>query len=394
MPSLIHQEQGVRLSGDDQALQGELRSQAPLLRSDPPPQPRPLPVPIQRETKSGSEVDRSAEPQSRFIEINRNSALYGARFEIGQRIRRSSAGRWVAEPSTSSSAGSDRLDPGSADAADTSSNHSRDPSSGRIPAAEENPWADDGAEPQLRPGPAHKPEVLSPPAQASAYPSRDQSAMASPVGQNGEISRLRWELKNLKWIVLDLQQRAFAIVTSGGRVRGWIVVGKGVRRLPGAKVVEGWTREDIIWRNVGRQRTAWFWVKVVLLGVSLGLIGECQVTSRTELTAVIPLLGLSVASAPGFAHYLGFLAPLERINGLGAGVAEGLVPAFVLALAVATIVVLPQRERELHSLHTADEIIRIRETGTLHLCRDAQCSSIQSDILAHRTWQRVSLAEA
>jgi hypothetical protein len=123
-------------------------------------------------------------------------------------------------------------------------------------------------------------------------------------------------------------------------------VGKGVRRLPGAKVVEGWTREDVIWRNVGKKRTAWFWVKVVLLGVTLGLIGECRAMSRTELVAVIPFLGLSVASAPGFAHYLGFLAPLERINGLGAGVAEGLIPALVLSLAVASVVVLTQRECE------------------------------------------------
>jgi hypothetical protein len=164
------------------------------------------------------------------------------------------------------------------------------------------------------------------------------------VGQNSEINPLRAELQNLNAMVLDLQQRAFAVVTSGGRVRGWIVVGKGVRRLPGAKVVEGWTREDIIWRNVGKQRTAWFRVNVVLLGFALGLASEYQATSRTKCTAVIPFLGLSVASAPGFAHYLGFLEPLERINGLGAGVAEGLVPALVLTLAVESIVVLTQRE--------------------------------------------------
>jgi hypothetical protein len=62
------------------------------------------------------------------------------------------------------------------------------------------------------------------------------------------------------------------------------------------------------------------------------------------LIAVIPFSGLTVASAPGFAHYLHLLLPLERSDGFGAGVAEGLAPAIVLSVVVLTTVIGTERE--------------------------------------------------
>jgi hypothetical protein len=47
---------------------------------------------------------------------------------------------------------------------------------------------------------------------------------------------------------------------------------------------------------------------------------------------VVPFLGLTVATAPGFAHYLTFLGPLAESDGFGSGVVEGLVPAIALTL--------------------------------------------------------------
>ena len=44
-------------------------------------------------------------------------------------------------------------------------------------------------------------------------------------------------------------------------------------------------------------------------------------------------MALTVGTAPGFAHYLGLMWPLERIDGLGSGLAEGLAPALALSLA-------------------------------------------------------------
>lgn len=56
------------------------------------------------------------------------------------------------------------------------------------------------------------------------------------------------------------------------------------------------------------------------------------------LMTVVPIVGLSVASAPGFAHYLGFLKPFAQSNGVGSGVIEGLVPALVLIMATSLAV--------------------------------------------------------
>jgi hypothetical protein len=55
-------------------------------------------------------------------------------------------------------------------------------------------------------------------------------------------------------------------------------------------------------------------------------------------------MGLAVASAPGFASYLGFLKPLARSDGFGTGVVESLVPAIAIILLVSAGIALVQRE--------------------------------------------------
>jgi hypothetical protein len=65
--------------------------------------------------------------------------------------------------------------------------------------------------------------------------------------------------------------------------------------------------------------------------------------SATTHATVIPIVGLTVASAPGFAHYLGFLRPLVESDGFGSGVAQGLVPAIALTLLIGLSVLLITR---------------------------------------------------
>ena len=56
---------------------------------------------------------------------------------------------------------------------------------------------------------------------------------------------------------------------------------------------------------------------------------------RTSLLMLaVPLIGLTVTNAPGFAHYLEFLRPVANSNGFGAGVLQGLVPAIALPLMI------------------------------------------------------------
>lgn len=51
-----------------------------------------------------------------------------------------------------------------------------------------------------------------------------------------------------------------------------------------------------------------------------------------------------MATAPGFAHYLTFLAPLRDSDGFWTGVVEALVPAFVLSHLLMAAVLATHRE--------------------------------------------------
>jgi hypothetical protein len=84
-------------------------------------------------------------------------------------------------------------------------------------------------------------------------------------------------LKELNAQVLQLQQKAFTVARTGGEVNGWVLVGRSVGCLPGARLIEGWTREDALWHNAGKgDGEGWFWGKVICLAVVLGAIGRLE----------------------------------------------------------------------------------------------------------------------
>lgn len=57
------------------------------------------------------------------------------------------------------------------------------------------------------------------------------------------------------------------------------------------------------------------------------------------LLAVTAVSGLSLASAPDFAHYFSFLQPLANSNSLAAGLATALAPAVAATLFIALALV-------------------------------------------------------
>ena len=75
-----------------------------------------------------------------------------------------------------------------------------------------------------------------------------------------------------------LQQDTFAGIASGVEGLGWIVVGRGVEWVPHAQVIEGRTKEDILWKNVGRRSgEKRYFGKVALVGFVLFLLGKSTV---------------------------------------------------------------------------------------------------------------------
>jgi len=91
---------------------------------------------------------------------------------------------------------------------------------------------------------------------------------------DAEIAACRTEFKALNSEIEILQQDAFSGISSGQAGMGWILVGKGVDWLPHAEILEGRTKEDILWENIDRPNgEKRYWVKVALVGFVLLILG-------------------------------------------------------------------------------------------------------------------------
>jgi len=86
-----------------------------------------------------------------------------------------------------------------------------------------------------------------------------------------------------------------------------------------------------------------------------------------------------VATAPGFAHYFPFLAPLRDSDGFWTGVVEALVPAFVLSHLLMAAVLAAHRKTRIDKMEL---MIRNVEGYTLYLGHPTTCFGLQSYLLA------------
>ncbi|KAF9519867.1 hypothetical protein BS47DRAFT_1357887 [Hydnum rufescens UP504] len=144
----------------------------------------------------------------------------------------------------------------------------------------------------------------------------------------GRIKSWREQLKTLNTEVDMEQQRMYFNIRNGISVRGWLLVGRGVRFLPGIRMIPGRSKDDIRWAelqnnggNIGRM---YFWVMVTLLSLLLAIL----------LTG---LVCLALGSAPNFAHYLPALKSLVRYDDLGPAIGTTLVPSLLTMLFIATL---------------------------------------------------------
>lgn len=147
------------------------------------------------------------------------------------------------------------------------------PSSPRHLPLPPSPEGSPGVIPDVQPGPERQ-AVLHPPATAAAIVSARPSQESSAVGRHySDIREQRALFKQLNEEIGQSQQKAFGQAAKGEQVRGWLVIGKEVRYLPGARVVEGATREDILWENVGKSSgETVFWITLVLLALLVAAI--------------------------------------------------------------------------------------------------------------------------
>ncbi len=99
----------------------------------------------------------------------------------------------------------------------------------------------------------------------------------------------RARLKDVNLEIADVQRECYNDIADGARVRGWLLVGRGLRFVPGVALIEGRAKEDIRWDELQNEgtlvRSLAFWSVVGTVGLLLG-IGS---TSRARWCCSFPV---------------------------------------------------------------------------------------------------------
>ncbi|KAI0962461.1 hypothetical protein AcV7_001301 [Taiwanofungus camphoratus] len=138
-----------------------------------------------------------------------------------------------------------------------------------------------------------------------------------------DINLWRSKLKVINAEISEVQHECYNDIADGARIKGWLMIGRGLRFIPGVQLIEGRAKEDIRWDELqnegGPLRSVAFWIIAITTAIMLGVV----------LSA---FAGLAMSTAPDFAHYFPFLLLFDEGNDLGAGIATCLVPAVAATL--------------------------------------------------------------
>ncbi|KAJ3750872.1 hypothetical protein DFH05DRAFT_1468929 [Lentinula detonsa] len=137
------------------------------------------------------------------------------------------------------------------------------------------------------------------------------------------ITDWRSKLKAINLEISNAQRDSYNDIADGSRIKGWLLVGRGLRYIHGVELIEGRAKEDIRWDVLQNERT------MLDSGAMWACIFLAAIFLATGLTAAV---GLSLGTAPDVAHFLPFLAPLLSDNKLGSGIATIFIPALAVSL--------------------------------------------------------------
>ncbi|KAL5519004.1 hypothetical protein ACEPAH_687 [Sanghuangporus vaninii] len=138
------------------------------------------------------------------------------------------------------------------------------------------------------------------------------------------IREWRTRLKQINIEISEEQNNCYNDIADGLRIKGWLITGRGLHFIPNIELIEGRSKDDILWDELQHQRRLEkkiiFWSFVVMISILLG-------------AGLIAVAGLVVAIAPNIAHYLPlFETFIEDEDKWGPGIATTLVPAIVATL--------------------------------------------------------------
>jgi calcium permeable stress-gated cation channel len=150
-----------------------------------------------------------------------------------------------------------------------------------------------------------------------------------------DISNWRTRLKAINAEIADAQRNSYNDIADGARIKGWIMVGKGLRFLPGIELIDGRSKEDIRWDELQHQGSAGnqtvYWMLAAFLFVLLA----------AGLSAVA---GLLLATSPGMAQYLPFFRNLQTWNKIPSGIVTVLIPTIAATIFITAVVVVIRRK--------------------------------------------------
>ncbi|KAG2358227.1 hypothetical protein BDR07DRAFT_1418255 [Suillus spraguei] len=133
-----------------------------------------------------------------------------------------------------------------------------------------------------------------------------------------EINQWRSRLKLINMQIAEAQQDSYADIADGAPVKGWIIIGRGLRHMHAVELIEGRAKEDVRWDTLQSRTTLLdstaFWLVMVVVNILLA----------AGLTAVAVL---ALGTASSVEHYLPFVRPLSDHGHLVSGLATSLAPA-------------------------------------------------------------------
>lgn len=88
------------------------------------------------------------------------------------------------------------------------------------------------------------------------------------------IREWRTRLKQINVEISEEQNNCYNDIADGLRIRGWLLTGRGLHFIPGVELIEGRSKDDILWDELqGRGRLGKkvvFWSLVTMIGIMLG----------------------------------------------------------------------------------------------------------------------------
>lgn len=109
-----------------------------------------------------------------------------------------------------------------------------------------------------------------------------------------DINMWRAKLKSINNEIGEVQSECYKDIADGARIKGWLMVGRGLRFIPGIELIEGRAKEDIRWNELqnegGPARTLAFWTIAVTVAILLGICCKlplCTAKARSALADIV-----------------------------------------------------------------------------------------------------------